>query len=176
MLETEDELIRDAVDLTEPVTPKVRTALPPARARRRRRRLIVAAVLLQFAALLVALVVAVRYGLIPANLLPPDLRRLILMEGPAPPKAPEVPVNRDPITSLPPPVLAWVFNGNELPSQRFARTPYIDVSAMCAILNVTGLANAKWAPDPVISQSGPASRTFSRSAVTSRNRRPPCSA
>jgi hypothetical protein len=125
---------------------------PEAPAPRRRRRvsrftaMLVAVLVIVSAA--VALLGAVRFGVLPASLLPAAIRSLVFPAQEPRPTRPAVPV--DPIRALPDAQRRALFDPMADTTLRFARSPYVDVSVMCTVMNVAGLEGAVWAPDPVI--------------------------
>jgi hypothetical protein len=90
----------------------------------------------------------VRFGLVPVDALAEMIRRLILAPADEAPPRPVRPV--DPIRALPEAQRRQLFDPQANTTLRFARSPYIDVSKMCALMNIAGLSGAVWAPDPVI--------------------------
>jgi hypothetical protein len=121
---------------------------PPERRRRGRRMTAVLLAILLLLTVAVGFVAAVRFGLVPVDALPEPIRRLIFPPAEEAPPPPVRPV--DPIRALPEAQRRQLFDPDANTTLRFARSPYIDVSRMCALMNLAGLSGAVWAPDPVI--------------------------
>jgi hypothetical protein len=120
----------------------------PARRRRIGRSTVVLVVALLLATGGVAIFGAFRFGALPPAILPEALRALVMPEPVPRPARPAEPV--DPIRSLPELQRRALFDPVANTTLRFARSPYVDVSAMCALMNISGLDGAAWEPDPVI--------------------------
>lgn len=113
--------------------------------------LALAVVLILLAAGAVGLVHALREGLLPADLLPPDLADLILAPS-APDPQPSEPdrSGSDLLATAGPDVQTALFLPGYQQEFGFVRRPRITPEAICAVMNMTGLAGAAWEEDPVI--------------------------
>ncbi len=100
------------------------------------------------------LVLAIRAGLVGGEFLPPDLLALVHTGVPA--AAPEEGDREAPPLRLWAPDLADPDLSTALlavegtPEFRFVETPRLEPDALCAVMNMTGLRDARWDEDPVI--------------------------